>query len=167
MKYALLAYDFEGSLDELPAEDKAALHAAHSTMHEDETAQSRVTILAHYRFRPQRLTTTVRITPDGPLRTDAPASAQSENLRALYVLEADDIESVTELATQLPAVQHGAIIEIRPLTEPDEGVRGSSPREGFAARHRPVRGTTTARSNDGLSGPSGSSASTSLEALTQ
>ena len=118
MKYALLAYDLEGSLDELAPEDKAALHASHSTLREDETAHGRPTVIAHYRFRPSRLATTVRLTQDGPLRTDGPASAQSDSLRALYVLEADDVDAVAELATQLPAVQHGATVEIRPLTEP-------------------------------------------------
>ena len=118
MKYALLAYDLEGSLDELPAEDQAALHAAHSTLREDETAQNGVAIIAHYRFRPPRLTTTVRLTTGGPLRTDGSAGARSEGLRALYVLEADDVDAVAALATRLPAVQHGATVEIRPLTEP-------------------------------------------------
>jgi hypothetical protein len=118
MKYALLAYDPESSLDELATKDKAALHTAHSTLHENETADDRATMIAHYRFRPPQLTTTVRLTEDGPLRSDAPASARSETLRALYVLEGDDLEAIVELATRLPALQHGVTLEIRPLTEP-------------------------------------------------
>ena len=118
MKYALLAYDLESSLDELAADDKAALHAAHSTLRENETAHRGVTMIAHYRFRPPRLTTTVRLTPDGPLRSDGPANAQSESLRALYLLEGDELDAVIELATRLPALQHGVTVEIRPLTEP-------------------------------------------------
>ena len=118
MKYALLAYDVEGSLDKLATVDKAALHAAHSTLRENENAQDGLTVIAHYRFRPPRLTTIVRLTPAGPLRTDGPANAQSESLRALYVLEADDVDAVAELAARLPAVRHGATVEIRPLTEP-------------------------------------------------
>jgi hypothetical protein len=117
MKYALLAYDPEGSLDELASDDKAALHAAHSTLHKNETDDGATTI-AHYRFRPPRLTTTVRLTADGPLRSDGPTSARSETLRALYVLEGDDLDAIVELATRLPALQHAIIIEIRPLTEP-------------------------------------------------
>lgn len=118
MKYALLAYDLERSLDELAAEEKAALHAAHSTLRQNETADSDVTMIAHYRFRPPRLTTSVRLTPDGPLRSDGPASAQSESLRALYILESKDLDAVVALATRLPALQHGVTVEIWPLTEP-------------------------------------------------
>jgi hypothetical protein len=118
MKYALLAYDLESSLDELATDDKAALHAAHSTLREGETADDGATMIAHYRFRPPRLTTTVRLTPDGPLRIDGPASARSETLRALYVLEGEDLDAIVELATRLPALQHGVTLEIRPLTEP-------------------------------------------------
>ena len=119
MKYALLAYDLEGSLDELAAADKAALHAAHASLSENETpARNRVTVIAHYRFRPARLMTIVRLTADGPIRSEGPASIQSESLRALYVLEADDIDAAAELATRLPALQQGASVEIWPLAEP-------------------------------------------------
>ena len=117
MKYVLLAYDLEGSLDQLAAEDKAELHAAHATPRENETAHGGVTMLTHYRFRPSRLTTTVRLTPDGPLRRDGGASARSESLRALYVVEGD-LDAIVEFATQLPALKHGVTVEIRPLSEP-------------------------------------------------
>jgi len=60
----------------------------------------------------------VRLTADGPLRCDEPASAQSETLQALYILEADVLDAIVELATRLPALQHGVTVEIRPLTEP-------------------------------------------------
>jgi hypothetical protein len=118
MKYALLAYDLESSLDDLNTEDKAALHGAHATLRENEIAHGGVTMVAHYRFRPPRLTTTARLTSDGPLRSDGPASARSENLRALYILEGKDLDAVAELATRLPAFQHGLTFEIRRLTEP-------------------------------------------------
>jgi hypothetical protein len=60
MKYALLAYDLESSLDELASEDKAALHAAHSTLPENETTHGSGTVITHYRFRPPRLTSARR-----------------------------------------------------------------------------------------------------------
>lgn len=117
MKYALLAYDLESSLDELASKDKAALHAAHSTLGENETAHRSTTVITHYRFRPPRLTTTIRLTPDGLLRSDGPASARSETLRALYLLEGEGLDAIVELATRLPALQHGVTVEIRPLIE--------------------------------------------------
>lgn len=118
MKHALLAYDLEGSLDELATEDEAALHAAHSTLHENEATHDSVTMIAHYRFRPLPRTTTVRHGPDGPLRSDGSASTRSDPLRALYILEGEDLDAVVGFATRLPAFQHGVTFEIRPLTEP-------------------------------------------------
>jgi hypothetical protein len=56
MKYALLAYDLESTPDELATEDKAALHAAHSTLRENETTHGSATMITHYRFRPPPFT---------------------------------------------------------------------------------------------------------------
>ncbi len=118
MKYALLGYDLHGSLEKLAAEDKAALHAAHSMLHEDATVDASVNLIAHYRFRPSRLTTTVARGAHNPSRSEGPASDASSRLRALYLVESDSLEAVVEFAGRLPAVHTGATIEIWPLTEP-------------------------------------------------
>lgn len=119
MKYALLGYDAEGSLDALPPEDKRALHAAHRTLHDDFQAErtAAVNVIAHYRFRPPRLTTTLRRAGDEVPRTKGPSSEATEALRALYLLESDDPDAVLDLASQLPAVRMGGAVEVWPLTE--------------------------------------------------
>ena len=52
-------------------------------------------MIAHYRFRPPRLTTTVRLTADGPLKNRR-TRARSETLRALYILEAGDLDAIVD-----------------------------------------------------------------------
>jgi hypothetical protein len=122
MKYAVLGYDGEGSLDVLPAEDKRTLHGAHRALHDDvqAAADSSVHVIAHYRFRPTRQTTTVRLAGDEIVKTAGPAAGASEALRALYLLESDDSDAILEFAARLPAVQMGGTVEVWPLTEPDQ-----------------------------------------------
>jgi hypothetical protein len=125
MKYALLGYDSDRSLEELAPEDKRALHVGHRALHDEvmAAASASVSVIAHYRFRPPPLATTIRLGADELIRTEGPAANASEALRALYLLESDDHEAVLDLAGRLPAVQMGGIVEVWPLTEPDPHVR--------------------------------------------
>jgi hypothetical protein len=118
VKYALLGYDTEGSLDALSAEDKRALHGAHRTLHDDVQAEgtAAVNVIAHYRFRPPRLTTTLRGAGDDVERTDGSSSEATGALRALYLLDSDDPDAVLDFASQLPAVRMGGAVEVWPLT---------------------------------------------------
>lgn len=120
MKYALLAYDTEGSLDSLPSEDKRALHKAHRALHDEHqaAASSTASVIAHYRLRSSRLTTTVQLANDEIVKTEGPSAEANEALRALYLIESDEPDAVLDLATQLPAVRMGATVEVWPLIEP-------------------------------------------------
>ena len=119
MKYALLAYDTQGSLDTLPAEDKRSLHKEHRALHDEHraAAASSATVIAHYRLRPPRLTTTIRLAGDEIVQTEGPSVEASKGLRALYLLESDAPEPVLDLVTHLPAVRMGATVEVWPLIE--------------------------------------------------
>jgi hypothetical protein len=123
MKYALLGYDSEGSLDALAGENKRALHAAHRALHDDiqGAADSSVRVIAHYRLRPTRHTTTICLAGDDVVATEGPYAAASAALRALYLLESDDSEAVLALAAQLPAVRMGGTVEVWPLVEATGG----------------------------------------------
>ena len=126
MKYALLGYDTEGSLDSLDAQDKRALHRAHRALHDDvqTAAGASVIVIAHYRFRPARGATTVRRSDGEVMRTKGSSSETNEGLRALYLVESDDADAVLDLATSLPAVRMGGRVEVWPLIEPDADTRG-------------------------------------------
>jgi hypothetical protein len=120
MKYALLAYDRDGTLEGLAAEDKRALHGAHRALHNDvaETGNDFVNVIAHYRFRPARHAKTLRHAGDELVTTEGPVATPSGPLRALYLLESDDPDAVLDLASQLPGVRMGGSVEVWPLTEP-------------------------------------------------
>lgn len=123
MKYALLGYDSEGSLDALAPEEKRSLHREHRAMHHEAAAANNpaVNVIAHYRFRPSPLAIIRRGAEPGvgtANRDEAAARERSARLRALYILDSDDPDAVVQLAEQLPATLHGATIEIWPLTEP-------------------------------------------------
>ena len=119
MKYALLGYDLDGTLDQLVGDSKRALHRRHAELGESAPINPGVTIVAHYRFRPTPLAT-IRHDADAdtPIRVDGAASETSATLRALYILDSDDPDAVVQLAEQLPATSQGATVEIWPLTEP-------------------------------------------------
>jgi hypothetical protein len=121
MKYALLGYDSDGSLDALPPEEKRSLHREHRATHDDAAATSNpsVNVIAHYRLRPPHLATTIRVTGRELVTTEGPEANASGVLRALYLLEADGPDAVLEFASRLPALRIGGHVEIWPLTEPN------------------------------------------------
>lgn len=118
MKYALLAYDTNRTLDQLPAAEKRALHTGHARLHRK---KRNVTVISHYRFRPARHATTVRLEAGSLIRETGPASHSNRAPRALYLVESDDPEAVVRLAAELPAASAGATIEVWPLSEPGPG----------------------------------------------
>jgi hypothetical protein len=117
MKYVLLAYDTDRSLDELPAAEKRALHTGHARLHR---SKSDVTVTSHYRFRPEQHAITVRVEAGSLIRDTAAANRANLTPRALYLIESDHPEAVVRFAAELPATSAGATIEIWPLSEPSE-----------------------------------------------
>ena len=119
MKFALLGYDLDGSLEQLAADAKRGLHGRHGQLSEHTPTGTSVRVLAHYRFRPAPLATVRHDAIAGAaIRSDEAASEASATLRALYILDSDDPEAVIRLAEQLPATLQGATVEVWPLTEP-------------------------------------------------
>jgi hypothetical protein len=120
MKYVLLGYDSDGSLDALAPEEKRSLHHEHRALHEAAaTSNPSVHVIAHYRLRPPHLATTIRVAGRELVRTEGPEGNASGVLRALYLLESDGPDAVLDFAGQLPALRIGGHVEIWPLTEPN------------------------------------------------
>jgi hypothetical protein len=119
VKYALFVYGDE-SLDQLPAAERRSLHAAHRGLHNEHhaAAAASVHVLGHYRLRPPANTITIRRIGDEIAKTQGPSDLGRETLRALYLLESDDADSVLDLAGRLPALRIGGTAEIWPLIEP-------------------------------------------------
>jgi hypothetical protein len=110
VKYALLIYG-----------DDASLGGAGTTLHDPAVYLSLDTgaarILAHYRLRPPERTTTLRRSGNDLTRSTGPAADSHETLRALFLIESEQEDSVLEIAAQLPAVRLGATVEAWPLIE--------------------------------------------------
>jgi hypothetical protein len=126
VKYALFVYGHE-SWNELPADERRGLHAAHRGLHEEHHASAAATVhvLGHYRLRPPAKTTTIRRVDDEIEQTQGPSAPGRELLRAFYLLESDDPDAVLDLACRLPALRIGGTAEIWPLIEPNPDARGA------------------------------------------
>jgi hypothetical protein len=111
MKYALLVYDAPGSWHGLSTEQK---HAAHGEYHELAAFPG---VIDHYRVRPPRMTTTIRVAEGRTVKSEGPLTDTGESFRALYLLESDDHDSVLELAARIPAARTGGAVEVWQLRE--------------------------------------------------
>ncbi len=110
MKYAILIYDGPSSWQGHTTEQKHALHSEYHAL------ASSPGIIGHYRLGSPKKTTTVRVNEDAVVTSEGPLDSR-ENLRALYLLESDDHDSVLEFAAQIPAARMGGAVEVCPLTE--------------------------------------------------
>ena len=116
MNYALLVYIGPESLRGLSSEDKLSLHGRGQA-----ATPTSARLVGHYRLRPPRTATTIRLNEDKIEATDGPFAEVREGLRAFYILESDTPDAVLDFASTLPAVQLGGIVEVWPLVEPELG----------------------------------------------
>jgi hypothetical protein len=96
MQYALLIYSKPGAVEALGDAERAAIHREYLDI-KQETA------------------TTVRVQDGRTLVTDGPFADTKEVFGGLYLLEADDLDQATKVASRIPAARLGGVIEIRPV----------------------------------------------------
>ena len=130
MNYALLIYIAAEQMDGLSPEETRSLHGDHQR-----TASNAVSVTAHFRLRPPRLTTTVRRDGDTIGRIEGASSETSEGLRALYLLESDEPDAVLDFASQHPAIAIGGTAEVWPLIAPGRPDREPDDHRGRTGRH--------------------------------
>jgi hypothetical protein len=111
MKYALLVYDAPRSWHSVSAEQRHGLHDEYRAV------AASAGVIGHYRLRPPKNTTTVRVEEDQIVRTEGPLADTRERFRALYLLESDVHDSVLEFAARIPAARLGGAVEVWPLVE--------------------------------------------------
>lgn len=111
MKYALLVYDIHAFWQDLPTGQKRALHGDYRAL------SNFPGVIGLYRLQPPKTATTVRFEEDQLVKTEGPRADASQSLRAFYLLESDDHDSVLELAAGIPAARTGGAVEVWPLTE--------------------------------------------------
>ena len=68
-------------------------------------------------MQPPELATTVRVQDGKTLTTDGPFVSVKEALGGYFILEAEDLDAASELASRVPAARLGGAVEVRPVVE--------------------------------------------------
>jgi hypothetical protein len=113
MRYAVLLYQDERVWTEATAEQREAYHAAHKAF--DEAARARAEVYGGEALTSMMNATTLRHDTDGNrLVTDGPFAETIEQLGGFYLVEAPDLDTLTDLCDLLP---HAYAIEMRPVAD--------------------------------------------------
>jgi hypothetical protein len=113
MRYAVLLYQDERVWTEATAEQREAYHAAHKAF--DEAARARAEVYGGEALTSMVNATTLRHDTDGNrLVTDGPFAETIEQLGGFYLVEAPDLDTLTDLCDLLP---HAYAIEMRPVAD--------------------------------------------------
>jgi hypothetical protein len=111
MQYALLIYRNE-ALPQGDTEEEIA-----QVGREYWELRSEPGIVGGAGLHPVETATTVSLQDGQLLITDGPFADTKEVFAGFYLLEADDLDRATEVASKIPAVRFGGSIEIRPVIE--------------------------------------------------
>jgi len=115
-KYVVLIYGDAKQWDSMTPEQLQVHHAAHGAFRDAAGA----TVIGGAELENPPMATTLRTESAGGdlLTTDGPFLETKEGLGGFYLMEADDLDEVIKLASQLPEVHagHGGV-EIRPVVE--------------------------------------------------
>ena len=118
MKYLCLIYVDETVLDAMPAQELAALNAAHLDLNDELRASGR--FIAAEALEATASTTCVRVRQGKASVVDGPFAETKEQVAGFYLIEARDLNDAIRVASKLPAARHGAV-EVRaarPLVAP-------------------------------------------------
>jgi hypothetical protein len=111
MQYALLIYRDEDVPQGETEEEQARVSQDYWAL------RSEPGVTGGAGLHPVETATTVRVQDGQLLITDGPFADTKEVFAGFYLLEADDIDRATEVASRIPAVHFGGVIEIRPVIE--------------------------------------------------
>lgn len=113
MKYAVLLYQDERMWTGATAEERAEFHAAHSAF--DEAVRAHAKMLGGEALVSVAGATTLRHDADGQrVVTDGPFAETVEQLGGFYLVEAADLDTMTDLCDLLP---HRYTLEVRPVAD--------------------------------------------------
>ena len=117
-RYMLLIYGDAQQWEAMTAEQAKAHDAAHAA-HAAFGAAAGSRIVGGEELELAPMATTLRTdSTGGVVTTDGPFLETKEALGGFYLLEADDLDEVIELAARLPEVRAGhSGVEIRPVVE--------------------------------------------------
>ena len=109
MQYALLIYYKPGTNEALGADEAEAVHREYMELKDTPG------MFGGASLHPVETATTVRLRDDQLLVTDGPFADTKEIFAGFYLLEADDLDQATKVASRIPAARLGGVVEIRPV----------------------------------------------------
>ena len=112
MKYALLMYQDEATLQKMPKEEMAKLSAEYQAFGGD--IQKSGKLILGQGLAPTHSATTVRVRDGKTLTTDGPFAETKEQLGGVYIVEAKDLDDAIRVAASIPSARIGSI-EVRPV----------------------------------------------------
>lgn len=113
MQYAILCYHDENVVCAWTKEQDDAVMAKLAVVHEKVARQGRLGPVA--RLLPTTAATTLRKDREPPLVIDGPFAETKEQLLGFYIVDADNLEQVLDIARDLAAANPGGAYEIRPV----------------------------------------------------
>jgi hypothetical protein len=111
MQYALLIYSDENVRNGRTDEESRAVTAEYAEI------LNAPGVLGGQQLQPVADATTVRVRNGETLLTDGPFIDAKEHLGGFFLLEADDLDAATALASRIPAARTGGAVEVRPIVE--------------------------------------------------
>lgn len=109
MQYALLIYSQPGTIESLSRAEQEAVSAEFWALRDEPG------VLSGAGLQPVTTATTVRLADGKPLVTDGPFADTKEVFGGFYLVEAEDLDRATEVASRIPMLRLGGSVEIRPL----------------------------------------------------
>ena len=111
MKYALLIYQVPGSFEALSPEQQQASQREYMAI------ASAPGIVGGEGLQGVDHATTVRVQDGKTITTDGPFAETKEIFGGFYLIEANHLDQVIQVAARIPAVHQGGSVEIRPILE--------------------------------------------------
>ena len=109
MQYALLIYSVPGATEALSDDEAEAVHRQYLEL------RGLPEMFGGAALHPVETASTVRVQDNAVLITDGPFADTKEIFAGFYLVEADDLDQVTEIAARIPAARLGGSVEIRPV----------------------------------------------------
>jgi hypothetical protein len=113
MHYAILCYHDEKVVTSWSKEEDDAVLARLAVVHEKVARRGKLGPVV--RLLPTTAATTLRKDGDPPLVIDGPFAETKEQLLGFYIVDAESLEEVLEIARELAQANPGGAYEIRPV----------------------------------------------------
>jgi hypothetical protein len=113
MHYAILCYHDEKAVTCWTKEEDEAVMARLAVVHEKVARRGKLGPVV--RLLPTTAATTLRKDGDPPLVIDGPFAETKEQLLGFYIVDADSLDEVLEIARELAQANPGGAYEIRPV----------------------------------------------------